>query len=259
MEHQLVTSLAMITGAASGTGASYAERLAKRGHDLVVVDRDQARLEEMAHALGKETGVGIEVMKADLTDKPDLLRVEHRLRGDSRIGLLVNNQGVEATARSSQGFKDQLRSMDARRSRASSRLSRTAVSGFAERGGGAIVDLFARQVTKSQQFNGALDGPRACLLSMILSIHRELSSQHVRIQAVLPAGTGTEPIKQEDPDLSDVPADAILEVGNLVDSALAGIENWRVITLPELHEMAIWDKFIAMRDRLRSRVGAMTR
>src|SRR3984957_7564507 len=87
---------ALVTGASSGIGATYADRLARRGHDLVLVARDKDRMAVIADRLRRETGVSIDVLPADLTEPADLARVETRLRDDARIGLLVNNAGASA-------------------------------------------------------------------------------------------------------------------------------------------------------------------
>ena len=81
---------ALVTGASSGIGAVYAERLAERGFDLLLVARDEGRLKVAANALSDKYNVQVEVLKADLTLKKDLLNVERRLRDDSRISLLLN-------------------------------------------------------------------------------------------------------------------------------------------------------------------------
>src|SRR5277367_6452491 len=94
MVRQLPTVL--VTGASSGIGATYADRFARRGHDLVLVARDEARMEELASPLRAETGVKIDVVAADLTDRSDLARIEARVRDDDSIGILVNNAGVAA-------------------------------------------------------------------------------------------------------------------------------------------------------------------
>jgi uncharacterized protein len=85
---------ALITGASSGIGATYADRLARRGHDLVLVARDEQRMENLAARLRAQTGVIIHILPADLTNYNDLARVEARLREDARVGLLVNNAGA---------------------------------------------------------------------------------------------------------------------------------------------------------------------
>src|SRR6201994_2415114 len=88
---------ALVTGASSGIGAIYADRLARRGYDLVLVARNGKRLEEVAQRIRATTQRWVEVIVADLAKKADLARVEANLRADSRITLLVNNAGVGAT------------------------------------------------------------------------------------------------------------------------------------------------------------------
>jgi short-subunit dehydrogenase len=87
---------ALITGASSGIGAVYADRLARQGYDLILVARSQAKLHALANRLSDQTGRNVEVVAADLKDKADLLRVEQLLRTDASITLLVNNAGVGA-------------------------------------------------------------------------------------------------------------------------------------------------------------------
>src|SRR6516225_9440871 len=92
----------LITGASAGIGALYADRFAGRGHDLVLVARDRARMDELADRLHRGKGVEVDILRADLTDIRDLVQVEARLRDDHRIGVLVNNAGTA----SAEGFAD---------------------------------------------------------------------------------------------------------------------------------------------------------
>src|SRR5215510_8696951 len=93
----------LITGASTGIGAVYADRFAKRGHDLVLVARDRVRMEALADRLREETSVAVDILRADLTDPVDLTQVEARLRNDPRVGVLVNNAGTAPAG----GFVDQ--------------------------------------------------------------------------------------------------------------------------------------------------------
>src|SRR5215475_4120959 len=90
--------LAVITGASSGIGAVYADRLARRGYDLLLVARDTRRMDKLAERLADRTHRRIEVMTADLTNRNDVARVEQFLREDPRVTMLVNNAGLGATA-----------------------------------------------------------------------------------------------------------------------------------------------------------------
>src|SRR6195256_2852685 len=89
---------ALVTGASSGIGAIYADRLARRGYNLILVARNRGRLDGLAKRLSDETGLTVEVVTADLVDKTDLARIEALLRSDASITALVNNAGVGATA-----------------------------------------------------------------------------------------------------------------------------------------------------------------
>src|SRR4051794_9666498 len=87
----------LVTGASSGIGAIYADRFARRGHDVVLVGRDRDRLETLAHRLRQEAKVGVEVVRADLTERADLVALEARLRDDPAIEILINNAGAAAS------------------------------------------------------------------------------------------------------------------------------------------------------------------
>src|SRR5215468_8040706 len=89
---------ALITGASAGIGAVYADRLAKRGYNLILVARDKSRLAGLAQRLKSSTGQSVETVAADLSDSTDLAKVEGILRANADITLLVNNAGVGATA-----------------------------------------------------------------------------------------------------------------------------------------------------------------
>ena len=81
---------ALITGASAGIGAIYADRLAQRGYDLILVARDKTRLAGLAQRLRSSTGRSVDAVAADLNDKTDLAKIEAILRGNADITLLVN-------------------------------------------------------------------------------------------------------------------------------------------------------------------------
>src|SRR5271157_2652697 len=89
---------ALVTGASSGIGAVYADRLAKRGYDLILVARNEARLNSLSARLTRETGRSVQVLSADLGNRAELAKVEAALRNDSSITMLVNNAGIASVA-----------------------------------------------------------------------------------------------------------------------------------------------------------------
>ena len=111
MSSQHNQGTAVITGASSGIGAVYADRLAHRGYDLLLVARNGDRLDSLAQRLGRETGRKIEVLVADLTNPADLRRVEARLTSDSTITGLLNNAGSGSAASLLDSNPDQIEKM----------------------------------------------------------------------------------------------------------------------------------------------------
>src|ERR1700719_3885690 len=89
---------ALITGASAGIGAVYADRLAKRGYDLILVARNEVRLKSLAARLNSETGRSVKLQHADLGDKAELAQIETTLQHDASITMLVNNAGTASVA-----------------------------------------------------------------------------------------------------------------------------------------------------------------
>src|SRR5690349_6006469 len=129
---------ALITGASSGIGAVYADRLARQGYDLILVARSRGRLNALANHLSDQTGRTVEVVVADLTNKADSLRVEQILRNDASITLLVNNAGVGGVMPLLASPVDDMDAMINLNVTALMRLAYAAVPGFVARGAGTL-------------------------------------------------------------------------------------------------------------------------
>jgi uncharacterized protein len=124
---------ALVTGASTGIGAIYADRLARRGDDLILVARNRERLEALAQRLARETGRKVDLVAADLNDRKDIGRVEAVLRSDANIILLVNNAGVGSTAPLLHTDIDTMEAMIALNVTALTRLTYAAVPAFVAR------------------------------------------------------------------------------------------------------------------------------
>lgn len=229
----------LITGASSGIGATYAERLALRGHGLVLVARDNERLSNLSARLGKEAGVSVEVLQADLTNPTDLAKVEARLREDSSIEVLVNNAGI---AQSGSFFDQTAEAIDrliGLNTTAPTRLAAAVATRFAESGRGAIINL-GSVVGFAPEFGASIYGAtKAFVLFLSQGLHLELSPKGVYVQAVLPAATRTEIWERAGIDVNTLPE--VMEVGELVDAALIGFDRRELITIPPLHAAERWD------------------
>jgi short-subunit dehydrogenase len=231
----------LITGASTGIGAVYADRFARRGHDLILVARDRARMESLADRLRRETGVAIDILPADLTDPQDLARVEARLRDDDRIGILVNNAGTALAGGFVEQEPDEIARIITLNSMAPARLARAVAARFATAAQGAIVNI-GSVVGLVPEFGSTVYGAtKAFILFLSQSLHAELGSRGVYVQAVLPAATRTEIWEHAGKDVNRLPA--LMEVEELVDAALAGFDRREPVTIPPLPDAGQWNGY----------------
>ncbi|POA77650.1 SDR family oxidoreductase [Pseudomonas sp. DP16D-R1] len=238
----------LITDASTGIGAVYAERFAKRGHDLVLVARDQARLDALAARLRSEHGVAVDVIQADLTQLSDLTAVESRLRDDARIGILVNNAGAALSGHFIDQSTDSVAQLVALNTTALVRLASAIAPRLAKAGDGAIINI-GSVVGLAPEFGMSVYGAtKAFVLFLSQGLSLELSPQGVYVQAVLPAATRTEIWDRSGVDINTL--NEIMEVGDLVDAALLGFDRREPVTIPPLQEAERWDDLQSARQGL---------
>lgn len=242
--------IALVTGASSGIGAVYADRLARRGHDLILVARDEARLSALAARLSAETARTIEVLRADLTNPADLAAVERRLAKDAAITALINNAGMSLRGNLLSADSDEIDRLIALNVTAPTRLAATAGRAFASRGAGAIVNIASVLALVVEDFDGAYNGTKAHLLAVSRWLAGQLGERGVYVQAVLPAATRTEIWERAGQDINSLPAEVVMEVDNLVDSALVGFDRREAVTIPPLADETLWQAYDAARSAM---------
>jgi short-subunit dehydrogenase len=249
---------ALVTGASSGIGALYADRLARRGYDLILVARNRARLDELARRLADATGRTVETVAADLSDAADLKRVETLLRTDASISLLVNNAGIGATAPLLDSDVDKMDDIIALNIRALTRLTYAAVPGFVARGGGTLINIASIVGVAPEVLNGVYGGSKAFVLAFSQSLLKELSDKNIRIQAVLPGATATEFWDISGTPLAHLPAEIVMPADQMVDAALSGLDQGEFVTIPALPDAADWDAYEAARQKLMPNLSRST-
>ena len=243
---------ALITGASTGIGAVYAERLARRGHDLILVARSGDRLRERADELTRATGRHVTTIVADLTDPKALARVEEVLRTDDRITMLVNNAGIGSVASILKGDVDAMQDMIALNVTALTRLTYAVAPAFVRRKGGTVVNIASVVGIAVELLNGVYGATKSYVLSFGHALQRDLGEQGVRIQTVMPGATATE--FWDVAGYAAQKASAItMSAENLVDAALAGLDAGELVTIPGLHDVDQWTQWEAARRALAPR------
>ena len=234
---------ALITGASTGIGATYADRLALRGYDLVLVARDEQRLKDLAAKLRAKSGAHIEVLRADLTDRAELDVVERRLASDRALSLLVNNAGAAGGG----GFEtpdiDAIVQIIALNVTAVTHLACAAGARFAAAGAGSIVNIASVLAYAPERNVGIYSATKAFVINLSRSQQLELGGKGVYVQLVAPAATATEIWARS----GKAPPAAVMSVDDLVDAALVGFDRRELISFPSLQDENLWSSLEAAR------------
>jgi len=236
---------ALVTGASSGIGAAFAERLARDQYDLVLVARRRERLETLARSLQENQQVTAEVFVADLTQPEQLHAVERRIAEDTALELLVNNAGFG-------GYKpfltlepDQAEELIRLQVVAVTRLTRAALPGMVTRGRGAIINVSSRLA-----FSASLASPplpkratyaatKAYINTFTQILQSELEGTGVQVQALCPGVVRTEFHQRMGMDPGQIPAAMVMTPEDIVEASLAGLRLGEVICIPALEDPSL--------------------
>jgi short-subunit dehydrogenase len=240
---------ALITGASTGIGAVYADRLAKRGYDLILVARSQEKLSEVAARL-KSSGRKIETVSADLTRKEDVQRVAERLSADPTITALVNNAGLGSAGKLLNSNVDDLESMIYLNVTALTRLALAALPGFLSRKNGLLINVASIVALAPERLNGTYSGTKAYVVNFTQALEKEVEGTGVTVQAVLPGATATPFWAKAGRPVEHLPTGIVMTAEDMVDASLAGLDQHELITIPSLPDIADWEKFEAARKAL---------
>ncbi|NBB11188.1 SDR family oxidoreductase [Pseudomonas sp. SLFW] len=245
---------AVVTGASSGIGAVYADRLAARGFDLVLVARREDRLNALANDLAEKHGINVRTLVADLEKEADVARVEEVLTRDDSVQMLVNNAGVARLSALADTSVDVSLSQIALNIVSLTRLTHAVLPAFVARNHGTIINIASVLAVHSWEISSVYSGTKSYVLAFSRGIQDELAKAHsnVKLQVVLPASTATE-IWSESVSgipLSALSQDTIMSTENCVDAALAGLDHGENITFPSVDDENLWREYDSARGAL---------
>lgn len=240
---------AIITGASSGIGLTYAERLAKQGFDLVLVARRRDRLDELARRLHGDHGIGASVACADLADPKGLAEIEALASSDEALSLLINNAGFAGYQPFVSIPPDVIDDLIDVHIRSVARLTRAALPGMVKRGGGAIINVASLLALSAMLPPNPLPsratyvGAKAFILAFTQAVAGELIGTGVRIQVCLPGRVSTEFHVMHGIDTSKLPPAMTAE--DVVTASLTALAREETVCVPALADVARLEQLTA--------------
>lgn len=250
MEKKQGAGIAVVTGASSGLGAVYAERLARRGYNLILVARRERRLEELAKDLRKQWDVDVNICVADLGSKEGVELVTDALSGNSEITMLVNNAGTSTMCGFAEMPVEKQMAMIHVNIIALMRLTNAVLPGFKERDRGTIINIGSVLGFHSFDFSSVYSGTKGFILNFTRGLQEELRGTHIVVQLVLPASTVSEIWEVAGFPLSNLDAATVMTTENCVDAALSGLDQGELITLPSVDDNQLQWELEQARTRL---------
>ncbi|TFU02922.1 SDR family oxidoreductase [Polymorphobacter arshaanensis] len=251
----IIPGRAVVTGASSGIGAVYADRLATRGHALLIVARRGDRLDALAARLRAQYGADVTTLVADLETSAGLAEVEAAV-GNGQLSILVNNAGAGGLGSLAAVSADALERTIKLNIVALTRLSHAALARFREQGAGTLVNIASVMALAPSPSGAVYSGSKAYVLNFTRSLAFEYADTAVRVQAVMPGPIRTEFFTSQGLSDSIFPDSSFISADQLVDAALAGLDAGETVTIPSLENLATWDTIETARKAFMAEIGS---
>lgn len=242
--------IAVVTGASSGIGAVYADRLAARGYQLVLVARREERLRALATRIEQAHGVHVDCLVADLATEAGLAAAEQLLASNAAISVLVNNAGIARLAPIAQGALQDSLAQIALNIAAPTRLTHAVLPGLVARNEGVVINIASVLAVNSLPVSSVYSGSKAYVLAFSRGLQQELADTGVRVQVVLPAATATEVWDNSGVPLSALDPQTVMATDVLVDAALSALDQGEDLTWPSVADAQLIEGFEVARAAL---------
>lgn len=231
---------AVITGATGGIGALYAQGLAERGYDLLLIARDPAALQELAAGVSLSTGRKVQVAAYDLADGAQLHQLTERLGRDGSITLLANIAGAATFAPFTELPAAKIDQTIAVNIAALTQLSHAVAPGMVARGAGAIVNFASVLAFRPWAEFNVYNASKAYVVALSQSLQAQLRDKGVLVQVVAPPATATPFWQDAGFSYENLPSKAVMKVEDLAHAALLGLDRREEWVLPSLADLSVW-------------------
>lgn len=241
---------ALVTGASAGIGKIYAQRLAKRGYDLILVARRANLLKDLATSLTTDFGVEVKTVAADLSLAPDLEAVANLFSSDERITLLVNNAGTSTLGPLAVVKQTEVDAMTGLNINAVVRLSLAALTAFKAKDRGTIINIGSVLGFHTLPISSIYSGTKGFVNNFTRGLQDEVAETNVKVQLVLPAATATDIWELSGVPIAALDPNTVMDAEHMVDAALSGLDQGETITLPSVEDGQLFAEYDAARLKL---------
>ncbi|TKC58513.1 SDR family oxidoreductase [Pedobacter hiemivivus] len=241
---------AVITGASSGLGEVFAERLAKRGYNLKLVARRKDRLDALASRLQTKYNVKVTNLVADLGSETDLENVANDLRSDKSITVLINNAGTSTLAATTATSVAKQKAMVDVNITAVMLLSNAVLPQFIEKNEGILINIASVLGFFTLPISAIYSGTKGFVVQYTLGLQQELKGTNVQVQLVNPATTATEIWEVGGVPLAALEQSTIMTTEDCVDAILSGLDKGELTTHPSVHDQQLIDAYEVARIKL---------
>ena len=241
---------AVVTGASSGLGVIYAERLAKRGYDLKLIARRGDRLEALATKIRDQFNVKVTNIVADLGSQEELESIASQLSNDEDITMLVNNAGTSTMGPFTETPTEKQLAMINVNLIAVTLLSKAVLPGFKSRNKGILINIASVLGYHTLPVSSIYSATKAFVVHFTQALQQEFSGTGVTIQLVNPASTSTEIWEVGGIPISDLDPETVMSIENCVDSALAGLDLNEPVTWPSVENKDLYHVYEVERLKL---------
>lgn len=246
---------ALITGASSGIGRSFAEQLAARGYDLVLVARREARLREIGNGLSTAHDIAVEVLAADLESDEGATSVERRIAAGAPLDLVINNAGFATRAPTAQLDYAATEKMLRVNIFALVRLSGAAMSRMTAEGKGGIINVASGTVFIQMPGNAGYGSSKNFVLAFTRHMAAEATGSGVYVQLLIPGVVATEFHGVAGADVNRFPPSMVMQPDDLVASSLKGLDLGELVCIPSLPDVRDWETYVQAEQKLMGNVS----